>query len=113
MAKRLKADKIVRMPSIEKKYGIDELKVFAYMSGGELNVVGEVIAKEITQDFSLTCSVYDADGDMIESIENNSYGSGLVTSYIKRAVFFNGYPFEFNKVFADGVDISKIRIIPN
>lgn len=110
---RLTENQIVRMPAIEKKYGIEELKVYAYMSGKELNVVGEVIAEEITDDFSLTCTVYDADGDMVESIENDSYGSGLVTSRIKTAVFFNGYPFSFSKYLDDGVEVSKIRIVPN
>ena len=113
MVKRLSTEQIVRMPSIEKKYGIDELKVFAYLSGKELTVVGEVIADEITEDFSLTCSVYDADGDMVESIDNNSYGSGLVTHNIKCKTFFNGYPFKFHEYLDDGVDVSKIRIIPN
>lgn len=113
MVKRLTDDQIVTMPSIEKKYGIDELKVFAYLSGKELTVVGEVIADDITEDFSLTCSVYDADGDMVESIENNSYGSGLVTSNIKCKTFFSGYPFKFHEYLDDGVEVSKIRIVPN
>ena len=113
MVKRLTEDQIVRMPAIEKKYGIDEIRIYAYMSGKELNVVGEIISDEISDDFSLTCTVYDQDGDMVESIENSSYGSGLVTHAIKSKVFFNGYPFKFSQYLDDGVDVSKIRVIPN
>lgn len=113
MVKRLSENQIVRMPAIEKKYGIEELRIYAYMSGKELNVIGEIISDEISDDFSLTCTVYDQEGDMIESIENSSYGSGLVTSAIKTRVFFNGYPFKFSKYLDDGVEVSKIRVIPN
>jgi hypothetical protein len=49
---------------------------------------------------------------MIESFDNASYGSGLVTSVIKKNAFFNGYPFMFAKTIKKNTSISKIRIIP-
>ncbi len=44
------------------KYDIDEFKILAYMSGKELNVISEAISDEITETFSLMCTVYDLDG---------------------------------------------------
>ena len=101
------------MPSLEEKFGIDDMKIYAYISDGKLTVIGEIISKKIISDFSLICTVYDKDGDMIESLENCTYGSAVVTSTIHKQVFFNGYPFKFSKYFSDAaVKIGKIRIIP-
>lgn len=112
MVKKLEDKQIVRMPSIEKKYGIDELRFYAYINNTELKVIGEVFSEQILKDFCLICTVYDKDGDMIESFKNDSYGSTFVTSYIKEASFFNGYPFSMSIYLADNVEVGKIRIVP-
>ena len=113
MVNRLRNDQIVRVPSTERKYGIDELRIYAYIDGKDLKVVGEVIADYILNDFSLTCTVYDQEGDMVESLENYTYGMWYSTRMIKEEVFFNGFPFEFSTTLGEGVEVSKIRIVPD
>ena len=109
---RFKDNQIVRMRAAEQKYGIEDMKIYAYMNGRSLEVVGEIIAEEIADSFTLICTVYDADGDMVETKDNCYYGEGLVTHAIKPKVFFNGYPFRFSIFMNEGVNISKIRIVP-
>ena len=112
MVNRLRNDQIVRVSATEKKFGIKDMKIYAYMNDNEINIIGEIISDEILKDFSLTCTVYDQDGDMIESLENDTYGRYVVTNEIKKKVFFNGYPFKFSEYLDEGVKVSKIRIVP-
>ena len=104
--------KIVRIRSMEAALGIDDLKLYSYIADGTLYIVGQVIAEQINNNFVLKCTIYDEDGDMIESFDNSSYGNALVTSSIKKNAFFNGYPFRFVKSIKKNTNISKIRIIP-
>lgn len=110
--RRISESKIVRIPQIEKKFGIKDMRLYAYMDGTELKIVGEIIADSIKSGFKLMCSVYDQDDDMIESEENQSYGSGLVTSVIAKNSFYNGFPFAFGIYLKEDCEISKIQIIP-
>ena len=104
--------KIVRIRSMEAALGIDDLKLYSYIADGTLYIIGQVIAEQINNNFVLKCTIYDEDGDMIESFDNSSYGNALVTSSIKKNAFFNGYPFRFVKSIKKNTNISKIRIIP-
>ena len=99
---------------MEREYGIDELRLYGYAeSDSSLCIVGEVIAKTNPKNsFCLICGIYDKDGDVIESIESRSYGSGLVTSMIAPASFFNGFPFAFYLYGINTDNILKIRITP-
>ena len=103
---------IYRVRSIEKEYGIDDLKIYAYIDGGSLVVVGEIIAEKLLDTFKLVCSIYDQEGDMIESIKNEPYGSGVVTSEIYPRAFFDRYPFLFRTYLGNKVKIGKIRVTP-
>ena len=111
---RLPDQLLVRDSGKERRFGIDDLKIYAYAeSESALYIAGEVLAWKIREEFCMVCTIYDADGDILETTENVSYGSGLVTSMIKPGAFFNGYPFVF---YVGGIQLSKIekiRIIPS
>lgn len=83
--------------NLEKMFGIDELRLYGYVDRNNwIYIVGEIIAHKTPSDrFCLQCAIYDSDDDIIEAKKNSSYGSGVVTSLIKPASFFNGYPFTF------------------
>ena len=80
---------------MERLFEIDDLRFFGYLdSNDNLVVIGEIIAySELTEPFYLVCTLLDKDGDILYVAENESYGSGLVTSMIKPVSFFCGYPF--------------------
>lgn len=98
----------------EKAYGIDELRLYGYAEGDDsFHIVGEVIAKRTpTAAFCIICTVYDKDGDIIETTESRSYGSGLVTSMIEPCCFFSGFPFIFDLWGVPRKKIKEIRIAP-
>lgn len=104
---------VQRMISIEKNFMIDEIKTYAYFSGSTLSVVGEIFAKEINSNLIIECTVYDEEGDIIESTPNDDYGgTKYYRNIIDRESFFNGFPFK-HTIFLDGdVKIGKVRIIP-
>lgn len=103
-------DKLIsRDGSMERRYGIDDLKLYAYADDdSSIYIAGEVFARRIRESFCIICTVYDADDDIIETTENRSYGSGLVTSMITPTVFFDGFPFVFS---VSGITVKKIKRI--
>lgn len=109
------ADKLItRDSSVEAEFGISELRVYAYMaSDSELTIVGEVFATpKPKKRFYVQITIYDKDGDVLESDDNSGYGSGLVTSYIYPSAFFNGFPFTKTFYGVKKSDIGEIRIVP-
>lgn len=107
---RLDASYFKRDLLLEKKFGIDEVRLYGYEQGEDsICIVGEIIAKKTPPNsFCMFCTLYDDDGDIIETKENRHYGSGLVSSMIKPSSFFNGFPFSFTFW---GVKKSKIKEI--
>jgi hypothetical protein len=101
-------------PDMEKLYGIDEIRLYGYEEGDEsFHIVGEIFAKKApAKSFCIMCTVYDRDGDIIETKESRSYGSGLVTSMIEPISFFNGFPFIFDLWGVPKKKIKEIRIAP-
>lgn len=97
----------------EERYGIQDLKLYGYFSDTEsLDIVGEIIAKKPKKPFCMICTLYDKDGDIIETEECVSYGSGLVTSMIYPNAFFNGFPFKFSFWGVSKRKVKKICIAP-
>ena len=63
---------------LEKEYGIDDIKLYAYFEDkSSLYIVGEIIALAPQKPFCMICTLYDKDGDVLETTESSSYGSGL------------------------------------
>jgi hypothetical protein len=110
---RLKDSLIKQDTNKEKTYGLDDVNIYAYYSGdSSLYIVGEIFSKKPKKSFCMICTIYDKDGDIIETSENRSYGSGLVTSMIEPEVFFNRFPFKFSFWGIQKKDIKEIKIIP-
>lgn len=110
--RRLPASKIVRLPQMEQRYGIQDMNIYAFRDDSALIICGEIVSESIKSGFGLKCNVYDQDGDLIETQENCSYGSGMVTCRIAKKSFFNGFPFRFHIFLKDNCEVSKIQIIP-
>ena len=106
----LSTDRIVRVRAMEKAFGIEDLSIVAYVAEGVLHVVGQIKAERIEEDLLLKCTVYDGEGDMIDSIENLPYG-GEGLSVIRKNAFFNGLPFKFEKKLKRNENVGKLRII--
>jgi hypothetical protein len=110
---RIEVSKIQRLQSTEKKFGIDDINIFAYMpDSDELIVYGEIYAKKLHNSFIMMCSVYDVEGDIIASEENSSYSSGLVTSYIDPRCCNGIFPFKICVDIPSGNKVDKIRVYP-
>lgn len=110
---RIKDSMIVRDDSLDSTFGITDVKLYGYAHDEEICIVGEVFAKEpLKKDFCFICNLYDHDDDIIESSENDSYGSGLVTSMIRRNSFFDGFPFMFRFMSRSISDVKYIKITP-
>lgn len=111
---RLADDIFHRDLPIEKKFGISDLKLYGYWEDEDsLRIVGEIFCKKRPSgSFCMMCTIYDEDGDVIEATESNHYGSGLVTSMIEPAAFFDGFPFVFSFWDAPRKRIKEICITP-
>lgn len=103
---------IIRNNDKEKALGIDSIVIYSFMDLYELKIIGEIKGKRILHPFHFICAVYDTDGDIVASKENNYYGSSVVTNTIEPAVYFDGFPFSFSVAIPDKTKISKIRIEP-
>ena len=112
MIKRLQESQVLREKNIEKKYGIEDVKIFAYICDKTLNIIGEIISSKIEKPFKMICTTYDKDGDPIEMFANDSYGSITVTYSIWPEEFFCGYPFRISCRMKKGKSMSFIKIIP-
>lgn len=111
---KLPLNTISRNLKKESLYGITDITIYAYKSREHsLDVVGQVFAgNKLKKAFCLIMSIYDQDGDIIESKTSSSYGSGLVTSMIKPMSYFNGFPFKFYCMNVNWEEVSKIEIVP-
>lgn len=111
---RLAEDMICRDLTAEKEFGISDLKIYGYWEDKDtLYIVGEIFcSKKPSDSFCMVCTIYDKDGDIIETTESRSYGSGLVTSMITPAAFFDGFPFAFNFWSVPRRRIKEISITP-
>lgn len=99
--------------ALEKQYGIDKIRLYGYFSDTtSMKIVGEIISNSIKKPFCMICTLYDKDGDIIETTESNSYGSGLVTSMINPKAFFSGFPFKFSFWSVPRRKMKKISITP-
>ncbi|MDO4756280.1 MAG: hypothetical protein Q4A54_08050 [Parabacteroides sp.] len=96
----------------EKSYGIDCINLRGYKeSDSEIYILGELISQTVPKhDFTVVCSIYDSDGDIMKTTECSSYGSGLVTSMIRAKSFFSGFPFTFSIYGIKVKEIAEIRI---
>lgn len=98
---------------LEASFGIKDIKLYCYQSEkNRIRIIGEVFAQRpLIKPFCLLCTLYDKDGDIIEASPNSSYGSGLVTSMIKRECFFDGFPIAFYFLFLKE-EVVRIKIVP-
>ena len=97
----------------EKEYGIDKISLYGYFEDTDsLYILGQISSKKPKKPFAMICTIYDKDGDIIETEECSSYGSGLVTSMIKPEAFFDGFPFKFRFWGVSQKKIKKISISP-
>ena len=104
---------IHRDSMLEKEYGIDDIKLYAYFEDkSSLYIVGEIIALAPKKPFCMICTLYDKDGDVLETTESSSYGSGLVTSMIYPNAFFSGFPFRFSLWNVPRKKMKRISITP-
>lgn len=110
---RVPDDLFERDYELEQDFGVEELKLYGYWeSDNHLYIVGQIIADSLDKQFSLVCSLYDKDGDVIESTDNESYGgSGFVTHAIKPDSFFNGFPFKFSIYGPKQSQVKGIKIV--
>lgn len=111
--RKIPSNLIKRNLQLEASFGIENISIYAYKdSDSSITILGQVFAGELIENsFCLIMTLYDRDGDIIESTESNSYGSGLVTSMIKPCSYFDGFPFKFYYR-GNLKDISKISIVP-
>ena len=110
---KISQEKIQRIRSMEEKCGIEDINLFVWKESKEALVVyGEIFGEKLKEEFKMVCSVYNDDGDIIASAENDSYSSGLVTSYIEPVCFKCIFPFSISIDIPKGETIGKIRIYP-
>ena len=101
----------------EKRYGIDHIRTYCFFRGGwypSLVIQGEVFGKLKADKIMIGCTIYDKEGDVIGSFQNDGYGrSGFVSNEIPRKGFFDGYPFSMNhRVDFPIEEIGEILIYP-
>ena len=106
-------DLFVRDYELEQEFGVEDIKLYGYWeSDSHLSILGQIVADSLDKQFSLVCSLYDKDGDVIESTDNESYGgSGFVTHAIKPDSFFNGFPFKFSIYGLKKNQVKEIKIV--
>ena len=97
---------------LERDFGISELKIYAYRYDDSLRVIGSIKSSRIKEAFTLALVAYDTNGDIVLTDENDSYGSGIVTSRISPKTFFDDFPFSFSCWESQAPKISKIKIYP-
>lgn len=94
------------------QHGIDEVKIYAWLSRGRIDIVGQLFAKSgLRDEISVHATVYDQDGDVLQSESMHGYGGGLVRCSLRPEEMFPGHPFKIH-ININGFsleDISKIR----
>ncbi len=112
--KRVDLKKIERSISKEKSLGIEDITLYVLKNefGDPLyRIYGELHGKTLVSDIIITYFVYDNDGDIITKGETNRYGvRGLVTHRIKKAIFYDGFPFSIYFFVPRGVEVSRIKL---
>ena len=112
-SERIADNLFVRDLEQEKVFGIKDLKLYGYWEdNSSLNIVGQIVADKLKSECCFICSIYDHDGDVMESCENEEYGSGLVSSMIHPEAFFNGFPFRFDLYSVKKKRVKAIKIVP-
>lgn len=111
---RKDSDEIERDLVLEKSFGIKDINLYCYVEkDGDIRIIGELFATTpLKQSLCFICTLYDEDGDIIESKQNNSYGRGVVTSFIEPDSFFDGFPFSFD-FYNPKVKVDRIKIVPS
>ncbi len=108
---KLSPERIQRLESLERKFGIEDMSIFAYLrQGNELIVNGEIYGDKLTDSIEIICSVYDKDGDIIASSPNNDYSRGFVSHCIRPRSFKGIFPFSINVKIPEGQTIDRIRV---
>lgn len=113
MPVRIKDDMFSRDYALEKEYGVSDLKLYGYWEReNSMYILGQIISSHINKEFCLVCTLYDEDGDVIESIKNETYGGfGFVTHSIKPETFFDGFPFRFEVYGTERSKVKEIQIV--
>lgn len=101
---------IERNRGLERSLGIQDINFYSYKTpGGKVEIVGEVIAPtNIKKVFWFSCTLYDEDGDVIETRTNLQHGT---TTHLTPDTFFNGYPIKFPFTYVKP-EIKRIKIVP-
>jgi len=108
----INTDIIKRRRDIEKRCGIDDIRLYSFSTGKRsLEIFGSIESDQLLESFELRCNIYDEEGDLIKTCSNASYGWG--TNRIKPETFFSGFPFEFSIWGLPVEDISTIVIFPS
>ena len=113
--KKIPGDRFVRNIDAEKTAGIDDMNLYAYIDGGDLEVICELRGAKLLWDIEMQCSVYDEDGDIIASSENDYFcceGACSVMKVLYADCFVDGFPFKFSIELPRRAKIGKIRIEP-
>ena len=96
---RVSTDFLIRDRENERKWGIDDVTVYAYRDPDHLPsllIVGEIHAsKPFKLPFVPRIEVYDVDGDLIKSEVCHDYagGNGWTHRAVRPQTFYNRYPF--------------------
>ena len=98
---------------LERTFGIEDIKLYGYYDDSRVNIVGEIISSRINKSFCIVCTIFDREGDIIDTDENWNYGSGLVTNIIVPQLFFSRFPFKISFLNVPRLKISHFRIIPS
>lgn len=109
---KLPSEKIQRIESLERKFGIEDMNIFAYLrEEDELIVNGELYGSKLNDKIQMICSVYDLNGDIIASSDENCYYCcGSVSRVISPGCFKGIFPFSIHVDIPIGNKIDKIRV---
>lgn len=109
---RISEDKIEVDMKLAMQHGIDKVKIYGWLNRGYIDVVGQLFAKSgLRDEISVHATVYDQDGDVLQTESMLGYGGGLVRCSLRPEEMFPGHPFKIsiNMNGYSSEDISKIR----
>ena len=98
---------------LERTFGIEDIKLYGYYDGSQVKITGEIISSRINKSFCIVCTLFDREGDIIDTDEKWNYGSGLVSNIIVPQLFFSRFPFKISFLNVPRLKISHFRIIPS
>lgn len=109
---RIPEEKIEVDMKLAMQHGIDEVKIYGWLNSGSIDIVGQLFAKSgLRDEISVHATVYDQDGDVLQTESMHGYGGGLVRCSLRPEEMFPGHPFKIS-INMNGYsleDISKIR----